>query len=76
MARLYDKHELTYANSRDPYYDRMQSQYEFARDKLEPIANLISGTDETGEVAGANNQSISFIVFSKQLYICELTINR
>lgn len=34
VIRLYDKHELAFSSTKDPYTDRMQAQYEFAKDNL------------------------------------------
>ena len=42
--RLYDKYELAYVSQKEGYAERMQSQYEFARDNIGSMGiNVASG---------------------------------
>lgn len=49
MIRLYDKHELAFSSTKDPYTDRMQSQVDFAKDNLHTLGfNFAAGEGPDG----------------------------
>jgi hypothetical protein len=49
VIRLYDKHELAYSSTKDVYTERMNSQYEFAKDNLGSLGiNLGAGEGPDG----------------------------
>ena len=48
VIRLYDKHELAFSSTKDTYTDRMQSQYDFARDNLGSLGINLTGEGPDG----------------------------
>lgn len=64
VMRLYDKYELAYVSSKDSYADRMQSQYEIAKDN---IASLGINLNDLGESTRVTAQNMNKMLFSKYL---------
>lgn len=50
VIRLYDKHELAFSSTKDPYTDRMKSQYDFARDNLGSLGLNLADLGEPGKI--------------------------
>jgi len=64
VIRLYDKHELAYSSTKDVYTERMNSQYEFAKDNLGSLGiNLAGGEGSDGTRVTAQN--LNKILISK-----------
>lgn len=64
VIRLFDKYELAFSSTKDPYTDRMRSQYEFARDNIGALG--ISGGDALGgDSTRVTSQNLNKILFSK-----------
>ena len=67
VIRLYDKHELAYASAKDPYADRMRSQYEFARDNIGSLGISLNAAAD-GDSQRITSQNLNKVLFSKSHY--------
>ena len=63
MIRLYDKYELSLASTKDQYSDRLQSQYDFAKDNLGSLGINLGGEGADGGRVTAQN--LNKILISK-----------
>ena len=66
MIRLFDKHELAFSSTKDPYTDRMQSQYDFAKDNLNSLGFNFQG--EGGDGTRVTAQNLNKILISKSYF--------
>ncbi len=62
VIRLYDKYELEFVSAKDqPYAERVQAQYEFARDNVSGMGISLGDADGTR----VTSQSLNKMLFSK-----------
>lgn len=61
VMRLYDKYELAYSSTKDPYTERMISQYDFARDN---IGTLGINLNDAGDSTRVTSQNLNKILFN------------
>jgi hypothetical protein len=64
VIRLYDKHELAYSSTKDVNTERMNSQYEFARDNLASLGINLAGV-EGADGSRVTAQNLNKILISK-----------
>ena len=68
VIRLYDKYELAYSSMKEAYTERMQSQYEFARDNIGSLGINLDSGDGTRVTA----QNLNKILISKAIDITNI----
>lgn len=62
MIRLYDKYQLSFANSRDEFTEKMKSQYEFAKDQIPSLGVGLTGLDDS---ESAKSKGLGMVLISK-----------
>ncbi len=64
VMRLYDKYELAFISHKEPYAERMQAQYEYARDNIGSLGLNMADLGAAGDQK-MNSQNLNKILFSK-----------